>query len=144
MATRVGANPIGVGKSPAGVERVGPYSTAPSLATVPAVEYLGQNYDYSEIPTDPIDVDVALAMSVRRKSIKHAPDCGNDLYTISPIGGPDEQQKALELTKRATPLDRRLAAGDIAILSVDTSHDNDQLRVRLRYRNLRTQKNRTA
>jgi hypothetical protein len=141
--TRVGAQIIGVGKSPAGIAPVSPYSTAPTKAIAAEVQYLGQSADYNEIPADPIDVDVALSLSIPRGSCRHAPDLGNLLHTISPLGQPDEQQRADEYVRTSNPLAQRIAAGDVTIRSVDTQHAESGLIVTVGYRNMRRNPNQT-
>jgi hypothetical protein len=143
MTARVGARPIGVGRGPAGVDPVSPYATAPTLAVKAGVQYLAQTADYNETEADPIDVDVALSLAYPQGSCKHAPDLGHRLHSINPLGQPDENQKARDLVNTSNPLARRIASGDVEIVTVETSHENDQLRVRVGYRNLRRNPNST-
>ena len=141
---RVGAQPIGIGKGPAGVDPVGPYSTAPSLAKFAEVQYLGQDADYNDVEADPIEVDVSLALAVQQGSVRHAPDLGNLLHTINPLGRPDENETVMDMVKRANPLARRLQNNDISIVSVESDSSTGQLRVSVGYRNLRRNPGKTV
>ena len=141
---RVGAQPIGIGKGPAGVDPVSPYSPAPSLAVKAGVQYLGQNADYNELEADPIDVDMALSLAVPQGSVKHAPDLGNLLHTINPLGRPNEHEAVVDIVNRSNPLARRVTAGDVSITKIDSDSKGKQLRVQVTYKNPRRNSSKTV
>lgn len=72
-----------------------------------------------------VEQQVALAFSVTRRSVKHAPDVGHDFLALPRVHGARLDAAIDRAARQATPFDRLLADGLVELLGVEKTHPKD-------------------
>jgi hypothetical protein len=141
-----GVWPGGVG--PAGADPATVGSSSRSLKPA-AIRYEGSVRDWQLDPTTggyrrvtPAEQGVALSLMVAQGSITSSPLTGHTLGEIVYLGGPDVEADATDRVRRANPLARLVADGQVEIKRIAVDATGNQLKVALYFVDLTGDKNR--
>jgi hypothetical protein len=147
MSSGAGSWPGGIG--PAGVDPIQTGYSARALKPR-AIRYEAKVRDWELDPATggyrrvtPAEQGVALSLMVAQGSITASPATGHTLNEILYLGGADVEADATDRMKRANPLARLVADGQVEIKRVAVDTSGTQLRVALYFVDLTGDKNKT-